>query len=363
MESVVAAWKAEGLRLLELSQVPRRGRAAALSAIEAAAEALAGAAAGRRETRSQRRRRRESSLDRVVASGVARRAFTFLEAHDLVALGAASKALKDVAMSDSLWRDVTRDVYPEIELLRASAFLADDVSPVDAHRRILKLWRGHYQGWQEESLPSFPGADAYHALVVLQVYDCPSSPGDDPRDSFQWRPGRICTFLCDVAEHASGNRLALDVGGALEAGSLPIDIRILGNDDEPHTLLISIALVRESDGKLLHVCTDLAPDDIDDQGVYFGLTRPSRLSCVLPLYVGDRATVYANGDSPDQQVEWDYSHMVSFEHATYTDRGDRRFRLTDVGDVPLAIWDPRAEGRRLPCWHILEGWAASKDWF
>ena len=134
-------------------------------------------------------------------------------------------------------------------------------------------------------------------------------------------------------------------------------------EDKTEHLFVSIALVRKSDEKFMHICTEMITIDADDDGVYFGLGASTVISCVTPFYVGHSlGTLEAIGEDIET---FGFEHQVHFENCTAPEvgvPGKSRRLLSSLGNFTLHIWTAGESHARLPCWHVLQGWHASKDW-
>ena len=86
------------------------------------------------------------------------------------------------------------------------------------------------------------------------------------------------------------------------------------------------------------------------------------LAAVLATVVVLLGTLEAIGEDIET---FGFEHQVHFENCTAPEvgvPGKSRRLLSSLGNFTLHIWTAGESHARLPCWHVLQGWHASKDW-
>ena len=355
-------WKQQGLLLLQQSAASESQRTLIREAIENAAALFAAPPEGARETRAQRKRRRGSPLDRLTSTGATEHAFTFLNPAELGRLARCSKSTSREAMGERLWSRIRDSCFPETDgTVRVPG------TAYETCRRMRNLWTGHHESWRHTAEPGhvflgprYPGVEAYLALIKFNH----SSKG-------------VFVVAAELEQHHLGDRFLIRLAEEAEAAFLPLRIDADGDargeeggagnyvtpEDKTEHLFVSIALVRKSDERFMHICTEMVTIDADDDGVYFGLGASTVISCVTPFYVGHSlGTLEAIGEDIET---FGFEHQVHFENCTAPEvgvPGKRRRLLSSLGNFTLHIWTAGESHARLPCWHVLQGWHASKDW-
>ena len=137
--SAIAAWEAEGLRLLGTTATPDER-----AELRAAAERLALAA----------RARSAPGFDRCAALVSA-----FLGAPELCVVATCSRAMKRVAREDHLWRPLTRRFSCAGDLQRAGSTLTG----YREYARLVRLWNHPDRASQP------PGMDAYSVVLEIKI--------------------------------------------------------------------------------------------------------------------------------------------------------------------------------------------------
>ena len=351
MASSIDAWIAEGSRLLELAAVSKKDRQSITEAIDTAATLLKKAMPRGPPTRARVKRQRPSPLDAGIASGATERALSFLDHRSLCALRACGSGVRAVASSDRIWSSLTAREFPETAQLQQARLLSGALD-----RRTYERFSGLWKGTLTQSyLPRPPGVDAYRAIVKVE------------------HDGSHVEGLCNIVDSPSHTGFIVDAS-AVWAGILPVT-STHGMSKHPEmwrTLLqVSVSIVRNSDGKCLHIGTRLAADDVGDEFIILSdydsrPNRPESRKSLLRSFVVGQRTEMLNSDS-------DFSHFIVLEGCQLReisiadDLFDNRcmlrsFELTQVGEFHLTMWDPDTETDYLRSDRILRCWNASPDW-
>ena len=223
--SAIAAWEAEGLRLLSTS-----AKAEVLAELRAAAERIALAS----------RARSAPGFDRCAALVCA-----FLGPPELGVVATCSNSMKRIAREDHLWQPLTRRFSCAEDLRRAGCTLTG----YREYARLVRLWNHPDRASQP------PGMDAYSVILEIKidgkrvaggVYELEAIGGGSP-----WE-GKGFGFD------------DLDPAGLLAPSALE------SFDGHPVIrMTVSICVVRKSDRKCLHLATDLSVEQPDETYVYF----------------------------------------------------------------------------------------------
>ena len=300
--SAIAAWEAEGLRLLSTS-----AKAEVLAELRAAAERIALAS----------RARSAPGFDRCAALVCA-----FLGPPDLCVVATCSRTMKRVAREDHLWQPLTRRFSCAEDLRRAGSTLTG----FREYARLVQLWNHPDRASQP------PGMDAYSVILEIKidgkrvaggVYELEAIGGGSP-----WE-GKGFGFD------------DLDPAGLLAPSALE------SFDGHPVIrMTVSICVVRKSDRKCLHLATDLSAEDAGETYVYFR--------------VGGSCSSFNN---PDDHYDGEDNAIHDFKlwGAARDEAGEfdviRGF--TDPHGE-LRLWDPQTDF--LPTETVLKRWHASKNW-
>ena len=218
--SAIAAWEAEGLRLLSTS-----AKAEVLAELRAAAERIALAS----------RARSAPGFDRCAALVCA-----FLGPPELGVVATCSNSMKRIAREDHLWQPLTRRFSCAEDLQRAGATLTG----FRDYARLVRLW--HHPDRASE--PS--GMEAYSVVLEIKIDGRRIVGGVYELEDIRTGPNRGKGFgLYD-----------LDPAGLLAPSAL---------EARPELMTVSICVVRKSDKKCLHLITDIGIHDTDDDYVLF----------------------------------------------------------------------------------------------
>ena len=345
MSASVDAWLAEGERLLELCSSATDDQRAAVSA------ALQDAAAVMRCTKSARRSG-SAALDSLPAD-IVDKALMFLDVKGLNTLGATNHGFgARIAGATVVWNALTRRRFSVGPLVNKNVL---KLKGRETFHRMSRLWRGNEvtDGGRSDSLYPPPGISAYSMLVRISKAD----------------GRRLAEGLCDISI-AEDNSFLVDAGD-LWRSCLPLSVA--------QSFRVSVALLRNSDGKLLHIASDLIPDQSSlestvphqSEGVILECTGPvncSTKSALYPLHVAEseerlRQTALEPWRTVGGVDYWLEPFLV-LEGCRYTDSNGQR-KLQAVEDFVVAVWEnedgPVGEGY-VPCYRLLACFAVSKDW-
>jgi len=218
--SAIAAWEAEGLRLLSTS-----AKAEVLAELRAAAERIALAS----------RARSAPGFDRCAALVCA-----FLGPPELGVVATCSNSMKRIAREDHLWQPLIRRFSCVEDLRRAGSTLTG----FRECARLVRLWN-HPDHTSSEPPP---GMDAYSVVLEIKIDGRRIVGGVYELEDIRTGPNRGKGFgLYD-----------LDPAGLLAPSAL---------EARPELMTVSICVVRKSDKKCLHLITDIGIHDTDDDYV------------------------------------------------------------------------------------------------
>ena len=301
--SAIAAWEAEGLRLLSTS-----AKAEVLTELRAAAERIALAS----------RARSAPGFDRCAALVCA-----FLGPPELGVVATCSNSMKRIAREDHLWQPLIRRFSCVEDLRRAGSTLTG----FRDYARLVRLW--HHPDRASEP----PGMEAYSVVLEIKI---------DGR--------RIVGGVYELEEIRVDSAWAgkgfgfydLDPHGRLT----PTTLASFG--DRVEDMTVSVCVVRKSDKKCLHLITDIGIHDTDDDYVLFH------------TYGGT-----SSFNNVDRVSYHDATHDFRLWGAVWNEPGDVLRGFTSPHGE-LRLWDPEAaeNGDRgaLATETILKRWHASKNW-
>ena len=305
--SAIAAWEAEGLRLLSTS-----AKAEVLAELRAAAERIALAS----------RARSAPGFDRCAALVCA-----FLGTPELCVVATCSRSMKRVARADHVWRPLTAQRFTCAGDLRRASSLT--LSGFQEYSRLVRIW--HHPDNSESEPP--PGMDAYSVVLEIKINGRRVAGGVYELEGISDGPWAGEGFGFDDLDPAG-----LLAPSALEAGALE------------ERMSVSICVVRKSDKKCLHLITDTGVYDFDDDYIDFdGLIAHQRRGggCCSSFNIVD-------GDLHEECA----SHDFRLWGAVWNDAaGICGFYGPHGG---LRLWDP--DDGALPTETILKRWHASKNW-
>ena len=296
--SAIAAWEAEGLRLLSTS-----AKAEVLAELRAAAERIALAS----------RARSAPGFDRCAALVCA-----FLGPPELGVVATCSKSMKRIAREDHLWQPLIRRFSCVEDLRRAGCTLTG----YREYARLVRLWNHPDNASSEPP----PGMDAYSVVLEIKIDGRRIVGGLHELEGISdgpWAGEGFGFYNFDPA--------GLLAPSALEAGAL---------EDR---MSVSICVVRKSDKKCLHLITDIGIHDTDDDYVLFHT-------------YGDTSSF----NNVDRVSYHDATHDFRLWGAVWNEPGDVLRGFTSPHGE-LLLWDP-VEPCAVPMEIILARWHASKNW-
>ena len=300
--SAIAAWEAEGLRLLSTS-----AKAEVLAELRAAAERIALAS----------RARSAPGFDRCAALVCA-----FLGPPELGVVATCSKSMKRIAREDHLWQPLIRRFSCVEDPRRAGCTLTG----YREYARLVRLWNHPDNASSEPP----PGMDAYSVVLEIKI---------DGR--------RIVGGVYELEEIRVDSAWAgkgfgfydLDPHGRLT----PTTLASFG--DRVEDMTVSVCVVRKSDKKCLHLFTDNGISDYDEESLLFDNDHSSSSFNDVDVDYRDwRDKAYHNIRL--YEAAWDDEMLVA------------RGFVAPYGE--LRLWDPASDF--LPTETILKRWHASKNW-
>ena len=311
--SAIAAWEAEGLRLLSTS-----AKAEDRAELRAAAERLALAS----------RARSAPGFDRC-ASMVC----SLLAPPELCVVATCSRSMKRVARADHVWRPLTAQRFTCAGDLRRAGSSSLALSGFQEYSRLARIWH------HPDSASEPPGMDAYSVVLEIKI-----------------EGKRVAGGIYELEVLGDGSPWAgegfgfddLDPAGLLEPSALASIAW-----DPVSRLDVSICVVRKSDKKCLHLITNIMVADVDDDYILFDSLFAEDGCCSSFNNVdGDYTTDNATHDFRLWGAVWDEAADVV------------RGFISPHGE--LRLWDPEAaeNGDRgaLATETILRRWHASKNW-
>ena len=301
--SAIAAWEAEGLRLLGTTATPDER-----AELRAAAERIALAS----------RARSAPGFDRC-ASMVC----SLLGPPELCVVATCSRSMKRVARADHVWRPLTAQRFTCAGDLRRAGSSSLTLSGFQEYSRLARIW--HHPDRASEP----PGMDAYSVVLEIKIDGRRIAGGVyelDLTSDGPWEGRGFGFYDLDPA--------GLLAPSALEAGAVVEHMHV------------SICVVRKSDKKCLHLVTDVGIDDADDDHVLFD------------SYGGSSS--FSNVDK-EYQENYPATHDFRLWGAVWNEAGDVLRGFTDPHGE-LRLWDPKADHGALPAEMILKRWHASKNW-
>ena len=297
--SAIAAWEAEGLRLLGTS-----AKAEDRAELRAAAERIALAS----------RARSAPGFDRC-ASMVC----SLLAPPELCVVATCSRSMKRVARADHVWRPLTAQRFTCAGDLRRAGSSSLTLSGFQEYSRLAQIW-----SLDRES--EAPGMDAYSVVLEIKIDGRRIVGGVYELEEIRTGPNRGKGFgLYDL------DPAGLLAPSALEAGALV------------ERMTVSICVVRKSDKKCLHLLTDINIFGSHDDYVLFH------------TYGG-----ISSFNNVDRDYQHDASHDFRLWGAVWNEPGDVLRGFTSPHGE-LRLWDTM-EPCAVPMEIALKRWHASKNW-
>jgi hypothetical protein len=302
----IAAWEAEGLRLLGTTPTPDER-----AELRAAAERLALAS----------RARSAPGFDRCASMVCA-----LLAPPELCVVATCSRSMKRVARADHVWRPLTAQRFTCTGDLRRAGSSSLALSGFQEYSRLARIW--HHP--DRASQP--PGMDAYSVVLEIKIGGRRIAGGIYELDVIRDGPWAGEGFgFYDLDPHGRLTPTALE--------SFTDDL-----------ITLSICVVRKSDKKCLHLLTDVAVEITEDDYVVFDgyhHISSSSFNNVDGNYKGHHKHATHDFRLHGADAMWDEEESIV--------RG-----FTDpYGE--LTLWDPEASDS-LPTETVLKRWHASKNW-
>ena len=302
--SAIAAWEAEGLRLLGTTATPDER-----AELRAAAERIALAS----------RARSAPGFDRC-ASMVC----SLLAPPDLCVVATCSRSMKRVARADHVWRPLTARRFTCAGDLRRAGSSSLALSGFQEYSRLARIWH------HPDRASGPPGMEAYSVVLEIKI---------DGR--------RIVGGVYELEEIRVDSAWAgkgfgfydLDPHGRLT----PTTLASFG--DRVEDMTVSVCVVRKSDKKCLHLFTNNGISDYDEESLLFDNDHSSSSFNDVDVDYRDwRDKAYHNIRL--YEAAWDDEMLVA------------RGFVAPYGE--LRLWDPASDF--LPTETILKRWHASKNW-
>ena len=312
--SAIAAWEAEGLRLLSTS-----AKAEVLPELRAAAERIALAS----------RARSAPGFDRCAALVCA-----FLGPPELGVVATCSKSMKRIAREDHLWQPLIRRFSCVEDLRRAGCTLTG----YREYARLVRLWNHPDNASSEPP----PGMDAYSVVLEIKIDGKRIAGGMYELD-----------VIRDGSWAGQGFGLYdLDFAGLLAPSALE------SFGDFLDRMTVSICVVRKSDKKCLHLITDICVRDVDES------IDETTYNVLFDSYRHPSSSSFNHVDA-DYEEDYPATHDFQLCGALYDEERDVFCGFTSPHGE-LRLWDPEVDGgsqSSQPSTEItLRRWHASKNW-
>ena len=311
--SAIAAWEAEGLRLLGTS-----AKAEDRAELRAAAERIALAS----------RARSAPGFDRCASMVCA-----LLAPPELCVVATCSRSMKRVARADHVWRPLTAQRFTCAGDLRRAGSSSLALSGFQEYSRLARIWDHPDRASQP------PGMDAYSAVLEIKIDGKRIAGGmyelDVIRDG-SW------------AEQGFG-LYDLDFAGLLAPSALE------SFGDFLDRMTVSICVVRKSDKKCLHLITDICVRDVDES------IDETTYNVLFDSYRHPSSSSFNHVDA-DYDKLFPATHDFRLYGALYDEESDVFLGFTSPHGE-LRLWDPEADAESQPPTEIiLKRWHASKNW-
>ena len=301
--SAIAAWEAEGLRLLGTTATPDER-----AELRAAAERIALAS----------RARSAPGFDRC-ASMVC----SLLAPPELCVVATCSRSMKRVARADHVWRPLTAQRFTCAGDLRRAGSSSLALTGFQEYSRMARIW------YHPDRASRPPGMDAYSVVLEIKIDGKRVAGGvyelEEIRADSAWA-GEGFGFY-DLDPHGRLTPTALE-----------------SFDGDPvRRMTVSVCVVRKSDKKCLHLVTDIGVDDATERYILFD----SETSC----------SSFNNVDR-DYQDDYPATHDFRLWGAVWNEAAEICGFYGPHGG--LRLWDP--DDGALPTETVLRRWHASKNW-
>mmetsp|Transcript_11892 Transcript_11892/g.35451 ORF Transcript_11892/g.35451 Transcript_11892/m.35451 type:complete len:316 (-) Transcript_11892:34-981(-) len=310
--AVIAAWEAEGLRLLRTA-AKDEDRAA----LRRSAERLSVAA---------RAPRSRPAFERVAALTC-----EFLAAKALCAVSACSQSLARVAREDRFWQALTARRFPEARDLRSAASRSS-AGGFEEFTRMTRIWKVPETFFGLSDSRRFK-PDVYSMLVVFKVN------------------GERVAGGCFPQKEKSDYGFIIDVEGILAPPFLAgRGIRLAALADARSGFTVSLCVVRNSDGKCLQLLTDV---DAEQQ---------TEFMCRFEGNALEQISEFPSAHEPTEAELDDLQASHGLEISTpVLNEQDELIGFEDT-KVTLTLFDFIQPYGPAKVGHILQCWATSANW-
>lgn len=234
------AWRREGLRLVSLMSAPDDVRDLITKASERLDQQRSRAPLVLTEAgEPDEQKRRRAPLSRAARHTCFAVCLTedFLHPADLVDLMKCSRSMQKLASADMVWDSPTRSIFPDAWQLREAG--ARKLTRYQEYVRMARLWQ-----WRGRR--TFPGVEAYSAVVVIRKRDIHAADGG-------LQGLRIFSGACEMktveTDAESSDCFVIDV--EIPVPTLRHHNIKLGGSVFP--LCVSVFLVRKGDGKCMRL--------------------------------------------------------------------------------------------------------------
>ena len=310
--SAIAAWEAEGLRLLGTTATPDER-----AELRAAAERIALAS----------RARSAPGFDRC-ASMVC----SLLAPPDLCVVATCSRSMKRVARADHVWRPLTAQRFTCAGDLRRAGSSSLALSGFQEYSRLTRIWHHPDRASSEP-----PGMDAYSVVLEIKIDGRRVTGGvyelEGISDDSAWAGEGFGFYDFD--------RQGRLTPAALESFA----------DDLIAIMTVSICVVRKSDKKCLHLITDVGVESAEEDFIIFDGYRHS----------GSSSFNNGDGDYGSGTSSYSATHDFRLYGTVWGEEGDVLRGFTSPHGE-LILWDPESNEGTLPAEIVLRRWHASKNW-
>ena len=315
--SAIAAWEAEGLRLLGTTATSDER-----AELRAAAERIALAS----------RARSAPGFDRCASMVCA-----LLAPPELCLVATCSRSMKRVARADHVWRPLTAQRFTCAGDLRRAGSSSLALSGFQEYSRLARIW--HHP---DRASPRPPGMDAYSAVLEIKIDGKRIAGGMYELD-----------VIRDGSWAGQGFGLYdLDFAGLLAPSALE------SFGDFLDRMTVSICVVRKSDKKCLHLITDICVRDVDES------IDETTYNVLFDSYRHPSSSSFNHVDA-DYEEDYPATHDFQLCGALYDEERDVFCGFTSPHGE-LRLWDPEVDGgsqSSQPSTEItLRRWHASKNW-
>ena len=196
--------------------------------------------------------------------------------------------------------------------------------------------------------------------ISAQVWDGFTESGG-PWDAPAIEAYAVLVVIEDESNVFARGLLPLEPSDDMQSFDIDVSSSILYQDGwmlNVDSIHLSMALIRRSDNKVLHICTNSRATDQDgdeaddDRYILFQSTLSSPLTS-LGLGLGE-----------GEFKGWDDQtnvHGVCFEQCRYVAEGGTDL-LTSFSHITMLVWDPTVDATPISLQHLLEAWHTSSKW-